>query len=307
MDSWRGTSVWRRCLRKGALEVKLRGVMDPQRELEQRLLREIARASHEFRLIEPGDRIAVAVSGGKDSHALLRLLHLLRRKAPFGFEVVALTLDQGQPGFRASELAGYFEACGYPYRVIGEDTFSLVRAKVPPGKSYCALCSRLRRGILYNAAVELGATKLALGHHADDAIETLLLNLFFAGQLKSMPPRLRSDDGRNVVIRPLIYCWERDLAEYARGQQFPIVPCGTCTDQPDLERPRIKALLRELAERNPHVHAHMLAALGNVRPTHLMDRRLWQKLGIHAVPGDPLPDGADDREPAVGQAHEHTE
>jgi len=257
--------------------------MDPRLELERRLLREMARASHAFRLIEPGDRIAVAVSGGKDSHALLHLLHRLLRKAPFDFEVVALTLDQGQPGFRADELVSYFEARGYPYRLLSEDTYSLVKAKIPPGKSYCALCSRLRRGILYNAAVELGATKLALGHHADDAIETLLLNLFFAGQLKSMPPLLRADDGRNVVIRPLIYCWERDLADYARMLEFPLVPCGACGTQPDLERPRIKALLEELSRRNPHIRAHLLAALGNVRPTHLMDRRLWQKLGIHAV------------------------
>ena len=258
--------------------------MDRQRELEQHLLREMARASHEFRLIEPGDRIAVAVSGGKDSHALLHLLHCLRRKAPFEFEIVALTLDQGQPGFRAEELVSYFDARGYAYRLVSEDTYSLVKAKIPPGKSYCALCSRLRRGILYHAALELGATKLALGHHADDAIETLLLNLFFAGQLKSMPPRLKSDDGRNVVIRPLIYCWERDLAEYAGMLEFPVVACGACGTQPDLERPRIKALLEELSRRNPHTRAHLLAALGNVRPTHLMDRRLWQKLGIHAVP-----------------------
>jgi tRNA 2-thiocytidine biosynthesis protein TtcA len=255
--------------------------MPPELKLEKHLLRLIARASHDFRLIEPGDRIAVAVSGGKDSHSLLHLLELLARRTPFKFSILALTLDQGQPGFLVESLERYYQERKFEYRIVREDTYSLVRSKVPPGKSYCSFCSRLRRAILYRAAAELGATKLALGHHADDAIETLLLNLFFAGQLKSMPPRLRSDDGRSLVIRPLIYCWEQDLAAYAEARAFPIAPCGVCSSQPELERQRIKALVRELSGPNPQLPAHLLASLGNVRPSHLFDRRLWRKLGIH--------------------------
>jgi tRNA 2-thiocytidine biosynthesis protein TtcA len=250
-------------------------------KLEKRLLRLIARASSDFRLIEPGDRIAVAVSGGKDSHALLHLLDLLGRRTPFRFSLVALTLDQGQPGFPVERLERYYQKRKLDYRMVREDTYSVVRSKVPPGKSYCSFCSRLRRAILYRAAAELGANKLALGHHADDAIETLLLNLFFSGQLKSMPPRLRSDDGQSLVIRPLVYCWERDLAAYAESKSFPIAPCGLCSSQPELERQRVKALVRELSGANPQLPMHLLASLGNVRPTHLLDRGLWQKLGIH--------------------------
>jgi len=255
--------------------------MAPELKLEKRLLRLVARASSDFRLIEPGDRIVVAVSGGKDSLSLLHLLDLLGRRTPFRFSLIALTLDQGQPGFPAERLERYYQERNFDYRLLREDTYALVRAKIPPGKSYCSFCSRLRRAILYRAAAELGATKLALGHHADDAIETLLLNLFFAGQLKSMPPRLRSDDGRNLVIRPLVYCWEKDLSAYAEARDFPIVSCGVCSSQPELERRRVKALVRELAATNPQLPAHLLASLGNVRPTHLLDRGLWRRLGIH--------------------------
>lgn len=238
--------------------------------LEKRLLGLVARASSDFALLEPGDRVMVALSGGKDSHALLRLLELTRRRAPFEFSLVAVNLDQGHPGFPAHVLPEYLEREGYAFRIVKEDTYSIVQDKVPAGKTTCALCSRLRRGILYNVAAELGATKIALGHHRDDVIETLLLNLFYAGQIKAMPPRLVSDDGRNVVIRPLVYCAEAEIAEYAEERAFPIIPCDLCGSQPNLQRQQVKRLIAELAAQNPNVPGNLLAALGNVRPTHLL-------------------------------------
>jgi tRNA 2-thiocytidine biosynthesis protein TtcA len=241
--------------------------------LEKRLLGLLARASSDFGLIEPGDRVMVALSGGKDSHALLRLLELTRQRAPFEFSLVAMNLDQGHPGFPARVLPEYLEREGYAFRIVKEDTYSIVQDKVPAGKTTCALCSRLRRGVLYNVAAELGATKIALGHHRDDVIETLLLNLFYAGQIKAMPPRLVSDDGRNVVIRPLVYCAEAELAEYAEERAFPIIPCDLCGSQPNLQRKQVKRLIADLATQNPNVPGNLLAALGNVRPTHLLTLR----------------------------------
>jgi tRNA 2-thiocytidine biosynthesis protein TtcA len=254
--------------------------------LERRLLSQVARASHQFRLIEPDDRIMVAVSGGKDSMAMLHLLREIRKRAPFEFSLVAVNLDQGHPGFPERVLPDYFEREGYDYRILKEDTYSVVKEKVPAGKTYCSLCSRLRRGILYSAARELSASKIALGHHRDDAIETLLLNLFYSGQIKSMPPRLHADDGQNVVIRPLALCAERDIAQFAAKMQFPIVPCDLCGSQDNLKRQQVKRLIADLERDNPQVRANLVAALGNVRPSHLFDQKLWNDRG------------ADDEQPA---------
>ena len=248
--------------------------------LEKRLSAQIAQASHDFGMLAAHDHVMVCVSGGKDSLALLHLLRHIQRRAPFPFTLVAAHLDQRQPGYPEGVLERYFEAEGYDYRVVHEDTYSIVKDRIPEGKTYCSLCSRLRRGVLYNLAVELGATKIALGHHRDDVIETLLLNVFFAGQIKAMPPRLRSDDGRNVVIRPLVYCAEDDLAEFASERQFPIVPCGLCGSQPNAQRQQMKRLVSEMSRDNPHVVGNLFNAVSNVLPSHLLDRDLWRRLGL---------------------------
>ena len=248
--------------------------------LEKRLLAEVARASHDFKLIEPGDRVLVAVSGGKDSHALLYLLRQIQRRAPFEFSLFALNVDQGHPGFPERVLPDYFEREGYEYKIVKEDTYSVVKEKIPEGKTFCSLCSRLRRGILYTQAVQLGATKIALGHHRDDVIETLLLNLLYSGQLKAMPARLRSDDGRNVVIRPLVYLSEAELQEFADHKAFPIIPCDLCGSQENLQRKQIKNLLNDLDAKNPLVRKNVFAALGNVRLSHLYDVALRAQVGI---------------------------
>jgi len=198
----------------------------------------------------------------------------MQRRAPVRFELLAVNLDQGHPGFPGHVLEGYFRDGGYDYRMLKEDTYSIVLEKTPPGKTQCAVCSRMRRGILYTAAVELGCTKIALGHHRDDLIETLMLNLFFAGTIKSMPPLLHSDDGRNTVIRPLCYAPERDLAAYAEMKKFPIIPCDLCGSQENLQRKKVKRLLDDLGKDIPTLRSSVLAALGNVRPSHLMDRDL---------------------------------
>jgi tRNA 2-thiocytidine biosynthesis protein TtcA len=255
--------------------------------LEHRLLTNVARASADFGLLEPDDRVLVAVSGGKDSHALLYLLRELARRTPFRFSLFALNVDQGHPGFPKRVLPEYFEREGYEFRVIEEDTYSVVKEKVPAGKTTCSLCSRLRRGILYTAASEMGATKIALGHHRDDVIETLLLNLFYSGQMKAMPPRLRSDDGRNIVIRPLVYAAEADLSAFAEEKSFPIIPCDLCGSQEHLKRKRIKELIASLEADNPDVRRSLFAALANVRPTHLLDPSLRAPNGAtEAVEGE---------------------
>jgi tRNA 2-thiocytidine biosynthesis protein TtcA len=242
--------------------------------LEKRLLAQVGRTSIEHRLIEPGDRILVAVSGGKDSHAMLYLLREIARRAPFEFSMIAVNLDQGHPGYPAETLRSYFEREGYEHRMLAQDTYRIVTEKIPAGKTYCSLCSRLRRGILYNAAVELGCNKIALGHHRDDTITTLLMNLLYAGQCKAMPPRLTSDDGRNIVIRPLIACEEADLAALAAEKGFPILPCDLCGSQPNLQRKRVGRLIEQLHAENPHVKSNLFAALANVRPSHLLDPHL---------------------------------
>lgn len=253
--------------------------------LELRLLKQLARASQDHRLIEPNDRIMVAVSGGKDSLSLLHLLREIQRRAPFEFSLIAVNVDQKQPGFPADMLPRYFTEQGFPFEIVNDDTYSVVKEKVPEGKGYCSLCSRLRRGILYTTAKRLGVTKIALGHHRDDCIETLLLNAFFSGQLRAMPARFRADDGINVVIRPLIYCAERDIAAFARDKQLPIIPCNLCGSQPNLQRQNIKRLLSELEQDHPHIKNSLFAATRNVRATHLLDRDLLSDLG-HPDPQD---------------------
>jgi tRNA 2-thiocytidine biosynthesis protein TtcA len=265
--------------------------------LERKLLRALGRAIDEFGLIESGDRILCAVSGGKDSYTMHRLLADLRARAPVRFDLVAVNIDQGHPGYPGERLSAYMAEHGYEFQMVREDTYSIVTEKVPEGKTYCSLCSRLRRGILYRLAAEMGCTKIALGHHRDDAITTLLLNLMFSGQLKSMPPKLFADDGKNVVIRPLIFCAEDDIAAYARERAFPILPCDLCGSQDNLQRRAVSDLLADLERRSPGVRANMLAALSNVRPSHLLDASLWQKLGLHAAREEPEAPAASPHEP----------
>lgn len=248
--------------------------IDRREKLERSLLQHMGRAIHDWKLIEDGDRIMVGVSGGKDSYSLMYLLDVLRRRAPVRFELIGVNLDQGHPGFEGHLIENWFRERGYEYRMLKEDTYSIVTEKIPEGKAYCPLCSRLRRGILYDAAQSLGCTKIALGHHRDDVIETLLLNLFFAGQLKAMPARLPSDDGRNTVIRPFAYAPEEEIAEFAELMQFPIIPCDLCGSQEKLQRKQIKALLASLQQQHPNIKSSLLNALTNVRPTHLLDPKL---------------------------------
>jgi tRNA 2-thiocytidine biosynthesis protein TtcA len=244
---------------------------DRREKLERSLLQHVGRAIHDWKLIENGDRILVGMSGGKDSYSLMWLLAQMQKRAPIEFELIGVNLDQGHPGFDQDVIANWLKDNGFRGKMIREDTYSIVKSKIPEGKTYCPLCSRLRRGILYDVAVELGCSKIALGHHRDDVIETLMLNLFFAGQLKAMPARLTSDDGRNTVIRPLAYAPEEELAEFAELMKFPILPCDLCGSQENLQRKQIKKMLLGLQEQHPNIKSSLLNAVTNVRPTHLLD------------------------------------
>ena len=271
--------------------------------LERRLLRLAGQAIAEYNMIEAGDRVMVCLSGGKDSYGLLDVLLKLRSRAPIDFEIVAVNLDQKQPGFPADVLPAYLQSLDVPFRIETQDTYSIVTRVIGPGKTMCSLCSRLRRGILYRVASELGATRIALGHHRDDILGTFFLNLFYGGKLKGMPPKLVSDDGRHVVIRPLAYVREADLAEYARLRRFPIIPCNLCGSQDNLKRQEVKRMLAEWERRHPGRAQNAFNALARVVPSHLMDAALF---GFKALNATGVPDAqgdiAFDEEPCADDA-----
>ncbi len=254
-------------------------------KLAKRIRRQVGEAIADFAMIEEGDRVMVCLSGGKDSHALLDVLLALRSKAPVRFDLIAVNLDQKQPGFPAHILPDYLGQLGVPFRIEEQDTYSVVKRVIPEGKTMCSLCSRLRRGVLYRVASELGATKIALGHHRDDILATFFLNLVHGGQLKAMPPKLASDDGRHIVIRPLAYVAEADLAAYAELKAFPIIPCTLCGSQDNLQRRQIGEMLREWHKRHPGRIESMVRALTDARPSHLLDRKLFDFAGLKPGPG----------------------
>jgi len=256
-------------------------------KLAKRIRRQVGEAIADFGLIEEGDRVMVCLSGGKDSYGLLEVLISLKEKSPVRFELVAVNLDQKQPGFPERVLPDYLASRGVPFRIVEQDTYSVVKRVVPEGRTMCSLCSRLRRGVLYRVAGELGATRIALGHHRDDVLATFFLNLFHAGALKAMPAKLRSDDGRHVVIRPLVYVAEDDLAAYAKAKAFPIIPCALCGSQENLQRKVVGRMLKEWERAEPGRISSILRALTDVRPSHLLDRRLFDFANLAPAPAAP--------------------
>jgi tRNA 2-thiocytidine biosynthesis protein TtcA len=261
-------------------------------KLEKRLCREVGKAIVDYNMIEQGDKVMVCLSGGKDSYAMLDILLKLQQRAPIDFELIAVNLDQKQPGFPADVLPAYLERKGVRFHIENQDTYSIVKEKIPEGKTMCSLCSRLRRGILYRVAKELGCTKIALGHHRDDMLQTLLLNMFFGGKLKGMPPKLQSDNGEHIVIRPLAYVDERDLVKWATLQQYPIIPCTLCGSQENLQRKQAGIMLREWQTKHPERLDNMLHAMQNVVPSHLMDTKLHNFKDLKATG---MPDAQGDK------------
>jgi tRNA 2-thiocytidine biosynthesis protein TtcA len=258
--------------------------------LKGRLESAVGKAIGDFNMIENGDTVMVCLSGGKDSYTLLDILLTLRKRAPIDFKIVAMNLDQKQPGFPADVLPNYLKKVGVDFHIETQDTYSIVKAKIPEGKTTCSLCSRLRRGIIYKVAGELGANKIALGHHRDDMVETLFLNMFFGGKLKAMPPKLVTDKGDHIVIRPLAYCTESDIARYARGMEFPIIPCNLCGSQENLQRQAIKQMLHEWERQYPGRTQTIFTSMQNVKPSHLLDGNLFDfkniQLGAAVEEGD---------------------
>jgi len=245
------------------------------KKLAKKMRHLVGEAINDYQMIQPGDRVMVCLSGGKDSYAMLDVLLNLQKSAPVHFELIAVNLDQKQPGFPEEVLPNYLSKLGVPFRIVQKDTYSIVKEKISAGKTTCSLCSRLRRGILYKTATELGCSKIALGHHRDDIMETLFLNMFFNSKMKAMPPKLRSDDGKHIVIRPLAYCKEKDLARYAQIKDFPIIPCNLCGSQPNLQRNAVKEMLQSWEKKFPGRLESIFGSIGNIAPSHLMDRDLY--------------------------------
>jgi len=248
--------------------------------LKKRLERDVGKAIADYNMIEEGDTVLVCISGGKDSYAMLSILMAMQQRAPVNFRLIAMNLDQKQPGFPADVLPGYLASLGIEYRIVEQDTYSIVKEKIPEGKTTCSLCSRLRRGVIYRTAKELGANKIALGHHRDDIVHTLFLNLLFGGKLKAMPPKLVTDDGAHVVIRPLAYCCEDDIARFARGMAFPIIPCNLCGSQSNLQRQKVREMMADWDRRYPGRTESVFSALQNIVPSHLADNAFFDFKGL---------------------------